>query len=228
MEFVYFLGRFHVLLLHIPITLALAVVVLDWLSRGEKHKQFAPVVPPLWAVTAISAVATAVLGYMHFSEGGFTGPSAVAHRALGTSVALLTTLVWAARSWSLPTYRRLQTAVSLALLALVTATGHFGGNLTHGDTYLVQYAPRALQRLLGFQVSRPPVKDIAAADPYLDIVRPIFEQRCFSCHNTGKQRGQLNLTTYDAVMKGGKDGGGHCSGQSERQRHVSADQSAGQ
>jgi hypothetical protein len=86
-------GRFHVLLLHIPITLALVVVVLDWLSRGEKHKQLEPVVPPLWAATAISAVATAVLGYMHFSEGSFTGSSAVAHRALGTSVALLTTLV---------------------------------------------------------------------------------------------------------------------------------------
>jgi hypothetical protein len=121
-------------------------------------------------------------------------------------VALLTTLIWAARSWSLPIYRRLQTAVGLTLVALVTATGHFGGNLTHGDTYLVQYAPRALQHLLGFQVSRPPVKDIATADPYLDIVRPIFEQRCFSCHNAGKQRGQLNLTSYDAVMKGGKDG----------------------
>jgi uncharacterized membrane protein/mono/diheme cytochrome c family protein len=206
MDFIYFLGRFHVLLLHIPITLALAVVVLDWLSRREKYEQFEPVVPPLWAAAAISAVATAVLGYMHFSEGGFTGPSADAHRALGTSVAFLTTLVWAARSWSLAIYRRLQTAVGLTLVALVTATGHLGGNLTHGDAYLVQYAPRALQRVLGFQVSRPPVKDIAAADPYLDIVRPIFEQRCFSCHNTGKQRGELNLTSYDAVMKGGKNG----------------------
>jgi uncharacterized membrane protein len=206
MDFIYFLGRFHVLLLHIPITMALAVVVLDWLSTWEKYRQFEPVVPPLSAATAISAVATAVLGYMHFSEGGFAGPSADAHRALGTSVALLTTLVWAARSWSLPIYRRLQTAVGLMLVALVTATGHFGGNLTHGDTYLAQYAPPALQHLLGFEVSRPPVKDIAAADPYLDIVRPIFEKRCFSCHNAGKQRGELNLTSYDAVMKGGKHG----------------------
>jgi uncharacterized membrane protein len=89
---------------------------------------------------------------------------------------------------------------------LVIATGHFGGNLTHGDTYPAQYTPQALQHLLEFQVSPPPVKDIASADPYLDIVRPVFEQRCFSCHNTGKQRGQLNLTSYDTVMKGGKDG----------------------
>jgi hypothetical protein len=206
MDFIYFLGRFHVLLLHWPITLALVVAVLDWLSRKEKHKQFEAAVRPLWAATAISAVATAVLGYMHFSEGGFIGPSASAHRVLGTSVAALTTLVWAARSWSLSTYRRVQTAVSLALVALVIATGHFGGNLTHGDAYLVQYAPRALQNFLGFENLRLPVKDIAAADPYLDIVRPIFEQRCFSCHNANKQRGQLNLTSYDTVMKGGKDG----------------------
>jgi hypothetical protein len=206
MNFIYFLGRFHVLLLHIPITLALVVVVLDWLSRMERHKQFEPAVPPLWTATAISAVATAVLGYMHFSEGGFAGPSGVAHRALGTGVALLTVLVWAARKWLRPTYRQLQTAVGVTLVALVTATGHFGGNLTHGDTYLVQYAPRALQQVLGLPASRPPEQDIAAADPYLDVVSPIFEQRCFSCHNNGKQRGQLNLTSYDAAMKGGKDG----------------------
>jgi hypothetical protein len=215
MDFIYFLGRFHVLLLHIPITLTLVVVVLDWLSRTEKYKQFGPAVQPLWAATAISAVATAVLGYMHFSEGGFTGLSADAHRALGTSVALLTTLAWAARSLSLPIYRRVQTAVGLTLVALVTATGHFGGNLTHGDTYLVQYAPPALQRVVGFQASRPPVKDIAAADLSRHCATHIRAAVLFlSQHRQAAGRTEpYELRCRD---EGRKERRGHCSRQSGR------------
>jgi mono/diheme cytochrome c family protein len=103
-------------------------------------------------------------------------------------------------------YRKVQALLGVVLVALVTLTGHFGGNLTHGDTFLVEYAPGPLRRLAGLQDARAPVTDPALADPYLDVVRPIFNQRCFSCHNDDKQRGGLNLAKYEAVMKGGKDG----------------------
>lgn len=48
----------------------------------------------------------------------------------------------------------------------------------------------------------------AAADKitYQDHVLPIFENRCFSCHNADRARGGLNLATYNATLAGG--GGG--------------------
>jgi hypothetical protein len=41
-------------------------------------------------------------------------------------------------------YRRINVATGVVALALVTVTGHYGGNLTHGETFLEQYAPSFL------------------------------------------------------------------------------------
>jgi hypothetical protein len=140
-DFIHFLGRFHVLALHLPIGIMVVAVVLDWVARGERQRALARAAPFLWAATALSAVLTATLGYLHFSEGGFTGSSAGAHRVLGTTLAAYSVLVWwlCARRGEL--YRRINAATGVVALGLVTATGHYGGMLTHGETFLLQYAP---------------------------------------------------------------------------------------
>lgn len=206
MDFIYFLGRFHVLALHLPIALVLVTILAEWLARREKYRYLEPALGFLWAASAITAIATVALGYMHFAEGGFSGPSAMRHRLLGTSVAVVATAAWLLRTFSLDLYRRGQAAFGIALLVLVTLTGHYGGNMTHGDTYLVEYAPEPIRRLAGLQAAREPVTDVALADPFLDIVQPIFAQRCASCHNNDRQRGGLNLTAFNTVMAGGEIG----------------------
>jgi uncharacterized membrane protein len=140
-DFIHFLGRFHVLALHLPIGIIVVAVVLDWVARGERQRALARAAPFLWTVTALSAVLTAALGYLHFSEGGFPGTSAAAHRLFGTTLAAYTVLVWwlCARRGEL--YRRINVATGVVALGLVTITGHYGGNLTHGETFLLQYAP---------------------------------------------------------------------------------------
>jgi uncharacterized membrane protein len=145
-DFIYFLGRFHVLVLHLPIGIILAAVALDWIARSERFRALGAVSPFLWALAAVSAVATAALGYMHLAEGKFSGDSASAHRFFGTSVAVFTVVVWwLSRRPEL--YKRVNVATGVILLALVTITGHFGGNLTHGSSFLWQYAPGPLHSL---------------------------------------------------------------------------------
>ena len=41
---------------------------------------------------------------------------------------------------------------------------------------------------------------------YTDQVRPLFENRCFNCHNPDKAKGGLDLTTYTNTMAGGSSG----------------------
>ena len=41
---------------------------------------------------------------------------------------------------------------------------------------------------------------------YQDQIRPLFENKCFSCHNPDKTKGGLDLTTYTAAMAGGSGG----------------------
>jgi uncharacterized membrane protein len=205
-DFVFFLGRFHVLALHLPIGIVIAAVVLDWLSRRPRYAALAHASAFLWAGAAITAVLTAVLGYMHYAEGSFTGPSGEAHRFWGTVTAIEAVGTWwlAARGRRTPGALRL--AAGIAMLALVSITGHYGGNLTHGTTFLEEYAPSFLRPLIGAEPRRPSPTSVAAADPYLDVVQPLLEQRCGTCHNDDKREGGFSVGSYDSTLVGGDTG----------------------
>jgi hypothetical protein len=41
---------------------------------------------------------------------------------------------------------------------------------------------------------------------FTDHVRPIFRDKCFSCHNTNKKSANLDLSSYNALMQGGASG----------------------
>jgi len=192
----YFLGRFHVLLLHLPIGILLLAVVLEVASRRERFRHLTSALDAVWMLGALSAIGTAILGYLHASEGGFDGAVINAHRIAGTSLAILATLVVIVRMKFVRLYAKTWIGSGVAVVALLFVTGHFGGILTHGDTYLTQYAPG----------SRARPKDLASADLYLDVVAPAFQQRCSACHNDGKRKGGLSLATYESLMKGGEHG----------------------
>jgi len=58
---------------------------------------------------------------------------------------------------------------------------------------------------IGF-VSGPALSQDAEKITYADHVRPLLENKCFSCHNPDKKKGDLDLTSFAALMTGG--GGG--------------------
>jgi len=220
MGFIYFLGRLHVLALHLPIGIICVLFVLEWLVRKEKHRALAGALPFLWGATAVTAIGTVVFGYMHFAEGGFTGPSAYLHRNFGTAVAVIATAIAALRlSRFGDAYRPVFFPAAALLLFLVSITGHYGGNLTHGSTFLVEYAPQPLRSLAGLPPRRH-VESLAAADPYLDVVAPMLEQRCGSCHNADKRESDLELTSYEGIMRGGETGRVVYAGAPERSELV--------
>ncbi len=207
MEFIYFLGRFHVAVLHIPLGVIVALFILEALARREKYRHLASASGYLWVVAAVSAIVTAAMGYMHFAEGGFDSPSGIQHRTFGTILAVAITALAALRvssaatrlaSWFLP--------ASILMLALATVTGHYGGNLTHGSTYLVEHGPQFLRSMAGLGPRRPPVESLEAADPFLDLVGPMLRQRCSRCHSDDTREADLNLTSHAGVMRGGESG----------------------
>jgi uncharacterized membrane protein len=205
MDFVYFLGRFHVLALHLPIGMLFAAALLEVLARYVPR--FAPLRTAssyIWGFAAISAIGTVILGYMHYSEGGFDGPSVVRHMTLGTIVAIVTTVCWLMTLKFEQLWLKAAVPASAVLILLVSATGHYGGNITHGSEYLFEYAPGFIRALHGMEAPRSRVTDLAVADPFYDIVKPILDQRCLSCHNDDRRRGELSMATYESVMLGGE------------------------
>jgi hypothetical protein len=208
-DFMYFLGRFHVLALHLPIGILLLAVLLEILSRRPRLRALEGSMQMVWLVGAISALATVVLGYMHAAEGGFDGPVVNMHRWSGTLLALFAFLVWACRAEFPRAYAKGWMVAVLGTTLLLFATGHYGGNLTHGSAYLAQFAPGPLRTWAGLpeeSAPRRPVTELANADIYLDVVSPALAKRCGSCHNDDKRRGRLTLTSHGKIMKGGEGG----------------------
>ncbi|MDB5461074.1 MAG: hypothetical protein JWO72_2815 [Caulobacteraceae bacterium] len=242
-QFIWFLGRFHVLMVHLPLGILTLAVALEVLVRFKPFKFLEGAVGPTWVAGALSAIGTVVLGLMHATEASFQDMPAVdAHRVAGTSLCIATCVVavlrlrmhpatvwpvWAGSEKTVrPLYRLVQpifardglldrayaklwVAPVLVVVALMFVTGHLGGNLTHGETYLVEYAPNPVRQLAGLPPiagPRPKPKDVASADIYLDVVGPALQQRCANCHNDSKKSGGFSVASYDTLMKGGKDG----------------------
>lgn len=204
MDFLYFLGRLHVLALHLPIGIIYAAVLLEFLARRPRFSHLANAANYLWAMAAITAIITVIFGLLHALEGGFTGPSFERHRILGVLIALFASGLWLFRIFSLKVYLRLQPFTGTLMLLLVAWAGHYGGNMTHGTTYLVQYAPAPLQRLAGIEV-RGKVNSLQEADVFLDLIQPMLELRCGSCHWQDTRKGELSFHTYELTMLGGEE-----------------------
>ena len=245
MDFVYFLGRFHVLVLHLPIGILSLAIVFECLMRWKPFRFLTPAIAWTWLAGGIAGVGTVALGLMHATESGFQDSPAVdAHRMAGITLTAIAFLFWILRLRPEPTassdwpawarqakldaaYAKLQPlwgkggkldkfydkagwiVACVVTFVMMSVTGHLGGNLTHGETYLVQYAPKPIRRMIGLSSEtdpRPAPKDLASADIYLDIVAPALHARCDACHNDGKKSGGLSIANYDALMKGGKVG----------------------
>jgi hypothetical protein len=111
-----------------------------------------------------------------------------------------------------------------ASLGLLSVGAHFGGTITHGDTYLTKYAPGVLKSLLGATPepgaasSAKPARRAPSSEPLLfaDVVQPILRHYCVDCHGPAKTKGKLRLDSLESMIKGGEDGAALVSGSAEQ------------
>lgn len=198
-----FIGRLHPLLVHLPIGFLIMTLFFHWLAWRRKHASLRELLPALWLINSISAVLACGAGYLLSLSGDYTGKSLDIHMYLGLALALFCGLVY----WFLQKgfSRRWQLSAVTAVALLLLATGHFGGNLTHGEDYLTQ----PLYALMGKAPAAPvrkPITNLQQALVYQDLVEPILEQKCWQCHSAQKQKGKLRLDAAEFLRKGGKHG----------------------
>jgi hypothetical protein len=210
-ELSYFLGRFHVLILHVPVGVLILAVGMEVLARwprpfAEVRSPLEPAMPLIWGFGALAAVVTVAFGYMHASEPGFTGAGVDQHRWAGTALALTAVLIWAWRADAPQSFAKIWPVGLAAIVALLIGTGHFGGVLTHGADYLTEYVPGSRPEGRAGLAARPKVSDAATADIYLDVVAPMLVSKCGACHNEDKRRGGLSFADYPSLRKGGESG----------------------
>jgi uncharacterized membrane protein len=212
-----FFGRFHPLIIHIPIGLILLVPVLELAGAAAPRAHLRATTQfVLWLAT-FGALAAAFDGWLLAWSGGYRGALVTRHLWGGIGVAILClATAWmrgiaARRQSEGRLHGRAYAFLLVALLGLLTWTSDQGGKITHGDNFLVQYMPGRLRTL--FRVAAPPVPPTAAAirpgsasSLYTLRIQPIFNHSCISCHGTEKVKGGLRLDSYSQLMQGGENG----------------------
>lgn len=205
MEFMNWLGRFHPLVVHLPIGILIAAVVFHWIAHRRPGWKGSDVVSTLYLLGVLSAAFAVFSGWMLAKEGGYQANTIFWHRWLGILVLIISVFLWrSSRNSGVAPMRWL----SFLLFAGLVWVGHLGGKMTHGEEYLVENAPEFLKKLVAYEEdSKLPVfEDPDSTLIYEDIVMPVLEKKCMTCHSNNVTKGGLNMEDLNEFLKGGKNG----------------------
>ncbi|MBS1914813.1 MAG: hypothetical protein JST87_00980 [Bacteroidetes bacterium] len=208
-----FFGRFHPLLVHIPIGIILFAALLNIIEVYKKSKLLSVGINIALLASFGSAVLAVVSGLFLSSGGGYDNNTLFWHKWIGITVTILIFIVWLIRKKENENFSFLKTPLSSWLLyvsvVLISIGGHLGGNMTHGDGYLTRYMPGFLKSIFFSKPENQHQKIIPPLDSvivFTDIIQPILNAKCISCHNPNKLKGELDLTKIESIIKGGKSG----------------------
>ena len=213
-----FFGRLHPLLVHLPIGLIVLLAFLEVLARFPRFKHAnanvrrdpCPGGPGCGHVGSLRLAA--LLGRR------LSGAVAAWHKWTGIGTACVCAL--AALLYYFNLKQSYRWCLCCSFFALVLAS-HFGGSLTHGSDYLARYAPGPLRAWLGGAAPAAPAppkpKDIAQLQVFAEVIQPVLQRDCVSCHGPEKPKGKLRLDSLEALLKGGEFGAGHRARQSRRE-----------
>lgn len=215
-EWMNYLGHFHPVVVHLPIGILFVAFILEFIGRKPLlQAALRPAVLVILAAGCISAIISCLFGWFLSMDGGYEEKTLLLHQWLGICVALIAGLCW----WLKIKYGSIAKAGSayqfslILLFVLLMATGHFGGSMTHGDDYLTAGLPQPFAKWFG--VSQPAdtskhvrkaIPDIAHAIVYTDLIQPVLDEKCYSCHSAKKIKGGLRMDKDDMLFKGGKHG----------------------
>jgi hypothetical protein len=229
------IGRLHPLIVHLPIGFILLGLLLQWRDRKiGQYTQLIGLIY-LWAgISAVlacitgylqylgegygfdtvkwhlwSGIATALFCFVMYAKIKLRTPEnqSVEHTQLGNSK---TRDLYRAKTIAFLDKIPIL-VLSILFFILISFTGHQGGTITHGEDYLVEPLPNSVKSALGyetFEEQKITLNEENWEDAliYTDVVAPILNNKCVSCHNLKKTKGELLLNSEEGILNGGENG----------------------
>ena len=203
------LGRMHPVLVHLPIGILIFGIFLCFIPQRKKN-QLLPAARLAFLLGGIGALVAGLSGILQYWFEGFAWEDVRTHLIGGVITTVASFVIYRLlRSADLLSAKIRSSALGLALI--LTMTGHLGGNLTHGSNYLVEVLPSGLQSLLGVEIAPetgPMLEEDSweNAELFPEVIQPILNQNCKSCHNPRNLKGELDLTSIKGLLAGGESG----------------------
>ena len=190
-------GKLHPLFLHLPIALVIFNLPLYYfLKLNSDNLKLEQLYKSSLVCTALLTTLTALAGLLLSGGGDYDPDTIFLHKWLGVGTAVFTHVQIYLFSWLEKRTRVGYTTAILAIVILVTGS-HYGGTLTHGDDYL-SIQPKEVANKFPELNTTTTVFDAAVA--------PVIATKCLSCHNNAKMKGGLNMSDFQLLQKGGKNG----------------------
>jgi uncharacterized membrane protein len=206
-----FFGRFHPVLVHFPIGILILAFLFECLSLLKAYRKIRSAIPLSLLLGALFAVASSFSGYFLSQEGGYDDNLLERHKTLGIATAIFSFIAYflyvRAGNFFEDKARRKKfyLVLLIPLIILVSITGHFGGSITHGEDYLFDIVNSA-DEAVDPSIKLGAITDVDKAVLYSDVIQPILESRCYSCHSSRRQKGDLRLDGVAFIQRGGEDG----------------------
>lgn len=211
-NFVNFIGRFHPLIVHLPIGFLLmsGLMQLYVLRKGKEVSNMDTAITFTLFWGTIASIGAVGIGWLLSLDGGYDKEMLFWHKWLGVLVTFLSFFGWTLKKNLIRLPKEIFFTTLVLIFILISIAGHLGGNLTHGETYLTQNAPSFIKHLAGIETEENKDdlhemhQDSIRVFPHL--IQPILDSKCISCHNPTKKEGGLLLTSHKELLAGGDNG----------------------
>lgn len=199
-----FFGRFHPLMVHLPIGILALAAILEYLFP----KRTSPVqIQLVLLIGSVSSVAAAILGWFLSLSSEYDIDLLNKHKWTGIILSFLALTLWAWKSKGsgFSKFKLISNLLYCSMLLFLALAGHYGGSLTHGVDFISIDNSKGTDKNTS-QVAFVPVTSTTNGTVYEKLITPILSEKCYSCHNPNKTKGNLKMQTFASLLKGGKTG----------------------
>lgn len=187
------IGRFHPVMLHLPIG---ALTILLFFFLFKKHfedKSFKILFEIILVFLSFTSALSAFMGLLLAQENGYDPNTLFWHKWIGFTFSVLCYLALELKS-KIQEFKILQLVTLSFLSVSMLWAGHLGGEVTHGENFVFSGLSTAKKI------------DLENKTVFEEHIEPILEFKCRSCHNDKKTKGELSMTSIEKMLKGGKNG----------------------
>lgn len=200
------IGHLHPLIVHLPIGILIFAYVMMILQQFRKIDMDAAIDLSLFLGT-FSSIIACVAGWLLSQSGDYETNAIFKHQWTGISTAILGFLAYF--------FKKYRWILASTTIICLTITGHFGGNITHGEAYLFSSKSKSstiieTTKIASFEsIDNTQIMNHATIKKtfvYRDKIIPILKTKCYDCHSASKKKGSLRLDSEYFIKKGGKNG----------------------
>ena len=202
-----FLGSLHPLMVHLPIGIILLTIAIDVFMRN-KNNSVQRVITMGWFFSFFSGLLAALFGWFLGDSGYYFEEQINIHRWSGVALVLLSFMIWILLFINFRFNKSFKQSINITAIILLMLTGHFGGEMTHGQNYLFDNLPFVKKEISLTPLSEVESSEVDSLYVFEDLIYPVLEEKCITCHNENRAYGGLNMNAFESMMEGGNSGSG--------------------